>query len=233
MPIKKLFIVICCVFCHCFFITPAVAQLIESTPSGAKVYFEGSYLGETPLKISPEVYPTGLIYKIRRDRVDDISKPPYVYVLTLEKKGYEKQTVRIVGEWRYISKYRDQDCVVAPKSFKYSVVLEKKDTPVLVEKAPDIHWCIDSDPSGSRVFWKVTSTIPNTVKSTDFIYLGATPIDTTKPLNIKGLTNANASQVRIELKIQSKGYRTETKSFSAELLTEQNELSWFFEMIEE
>ncbi len=226
-------LVFCGVLCLFFHAIPANAQLIESSPSGAKVYYEGSYLGKTPLKIGDNVFPTGLMYQIRRDRVDDISKPPYVYVLSLKMDGYEEQTVRIVGEWKYISKYRDQNCTVAPKSWKYSVVMEKKDTPALEEEAPDIHWGIDSDPSGARVFWKVTSSIPNIVKSTDFIYLGATPIDTTKPLNIKGLTSENASQVKIELKIQSKGYRTETKAFSAELLTDQNELSWFFELIEE
>ena len=225
-------IVFCCVFCLLFNTEPVIAQQIESTPSGAKVYYEGTYLGKTPLKVNTDVYPQPLIYQIRRDQAD-VSKPPYVYVLTLKMDGYEDQTVRVVGEWKYISKYRDQNCTVSPKSWKLSAVMEKKDSPVLVEEVSDIHWGIDSDPSGARVFWKVTSSIPSIVKSTDYIYLGSTPIDTTKPLNIKGLTGENASRVTIEIRIQSKGYRTENKAFSAELLTDQKEISWFFELSEE
>ena len=233
MRTKNYSIVFCCIFCVCFHAVPASAQLIESTPSGAKVYFEGSYLGKTPLRLNQTAFPYELVYKIRRDRVSDISKPPYSYLLTIKMDGYEEQTVRLVGEWKHISPYRDLDCVAGPKNNKFSVVLEQKDIPVVAEEAPDIHWGIDSEPSGARVFWKVTSSIPNIVKSTDFIYLGATPIDISKPLSIKGLTSANAGQVKIEVKIQSKGYKTEIKAFSAELLTEQKEISWFFELSEE
>lgn len=231
--IKKLFILsLCNILCLLFHVVPVSAQLIESTPSGAKVYFEGAYLGRTPLSISKTTFPYDLVYKIRRDRAD-VSKPPYSYVLTLKMDGYEDQTVRIVGEWKFISKYRDMDCVAGLKSTRISTVLEKIDTPEIAEELPDIHWGIDSDPIGARVFWKVTSSIPNVVKSTDFIYLGATPIDITKPLNIRGITGENAGQVKIEVKAQYKGYKTETKAFSAELLTEQNEISWFFELSEE
>lgn len=230
---NRLFSIIFCGALCCFFhAIPATAQLIESTPSGAKVYFEGSYLGKTPLRLWESSFPYELVYKIRRDRIDDESlrKPPYSYVLTLKMDGYEDQTVRIVGEWKYISSIRDIDCVAGLKSNRISAVMEKKDTPVNLEEAPKVHWGIDSEPCGARVFWKVTSSIPDIVKSTDYIYLGTTPIDTTKPLTIKGLTSENASQVNIHLRIQSKGYKTTTKSFSAELLTEQNELSWFFEL---
>lgn len=209
------------------------AQKIESSPSGAKVYYEGSYLGKTPLKIGDNVFPKPLIYQIRRDKAGDVSKPPYVYVLTLKMPGYEDQTVRIVGEWRFISKYQDQNCTVAPKSWKYSVVMDEIDAPDISEEVPDIHWGIDSDPSGARVFWRVVSRIPNIVKETDFIYLGSTPIDMVKPLNIKGLTSGNSDNVKIVVRIQSKGYKTETRTFSSNLLTDQNEISWFFELTEE
>lgn len=210
------------------------AQIIKSEPSGAKVYFEGSYLGKTPLKLGETSFPYDLVYKIRRDKVDDISKPPYVYVLTLKMDGYEEQSLRIIGEWKHISKYRDLDCVAGLKSGNnYTVVMEKIDMPLFQDEPTDIHWGIDSDPSGARVFWKVNSSIPSAIKSTEYMYLGITPIDLNKPLNIKGLDSENSRNVMVEIKIQSKGFKTQTKTFSAELLTEQNEISWFFELEEE
>lgn len=219
-------------FCLYTLSITATGQTINSEPSGAKVYFEGSYLGKTPLKLGATAFPYDLVYLIRRDKVD-VSKPPYEYVLTLKMDGYEDQSVRVIGEWLYISKYRDQNCTAGPKSNSLTAIMEKIDTPALTDEALDIHWGIDSDPNGARVFWKVTSSIPSIVKSTDFIYLGATPVDTNKPLNIKGLTSENARNVKIEIKIQSKGYKVQTKTFSAELLTEQKEISWFFELEEE
>lgn len=231
--IARLFtLVFSCTLCLFINIESAVAQSIESTPSGAKVYFEGSYLGKTPLKLNETSFPYKLVYKIRKDRIEDISSPPYSYLLTLKMDEYEEQTVRIIGEWKYISKYNDLDCVAGPKSNRVSVVMEKKDIPTIADVSPDVHWSFDSEPSGARVFWKVSSFIPDTVKNTDYIYLGTTPIDAIKPLSIKGLTSKNAAKVKIDVKIQSKGYKTEIKAFSAELLTEQQEISWFFELTE-
>lgn len=210
------------------------AQIIKSEPSGAKVYFEGSYLGKTPLKLGETSFPYDLVYKIRRDKVDDISKPPYVYVLTLKMDGYEDQFLRIIGEWKHISEYRDLDCVAGLKTYNnLTAVMEKIDMPSFQDEPSDIHWGIDSDPSGARVFWKINSSIPSIIKSTDYLYLGVTPIDVNKPLNINGLNSENARNVIVEIKIQSKGYKTQMKTFSAELLTEQNEISWFFELEEE
>lgn len=228
----KNYIIALLLFCTCSFSINAIGQTINSEPSGAKVYFEGSYLGETPLKLGATAFPYDLVYMIRKDKVD-VSKPPYEYNLTLKMDGYKDQTLRVIGEWVYISKYNDLNCTAGPKSTSLTAIMEKDNAFKPTDETYDVHWGIDSDPEGARVFWKVTSNIPSVVKGNDFIYLGATPIDTNKPLNIKGLTSENARNVKIEIKIQSKGFKTQTKTFSAELLTEQNEISWFFELEEE
>ena len=228
---KPHFLILLCAFFISITIN-VIGQTINSEPNGAKVYFEGSYLGKTPLKLGATAFPYDLVYLIRRDKVD-VSRPPYEYELTLKMDGYKDQTLRVIGEWKYISKYRDQNCTAGPRSTSLTAFMEKDNAFTLTEETLDIHWGIDSDPVGARVFWKVTSSIPSIVKGNDFIYLGATPIDTTKPLNIKGLNSENAKNVKIEIKIQLKGYKTQTKTFSAEHLTEQKEIGWFFELEEE
>ena len=99
-------------------------------------------------------------------------------------------------------------------------------------KNTNIRWHIDSDPEEAKIFWKVKSFIPD-VKSTELLYLGKTPFNETKPLNIKGLSKDNANKVEIEIEIVKNGYIKQNKSFSGNVLIDQQEISWFFDLIEE
>lgn len=237
-------------FCICFFFISAQVT-INSEPSGAKVYQEGKYIGTTPCYASLNVKTKKLVYDIDADQVRDPSRPPYSYEFTITMDGYEPATVYFEGQYEYHQsgwvgggqKYY----IVKPKSYKLFAVLKKDNayaSQVLTtstndrqqtnsEAIPTIRWHFDSDPEGAKIFWKVKSSIPNIVKNTDLLYLGETPFNETKPLNIKGLNNSNSDKVEIEIEIVKKGYIKQRKTFSGNLLINQQEISWFFDLIEE
>lgn len=242
-------------FCVFFQISAQVS--INSEPSGAKVYQEGEYIGTTPCKatISGKAK---LVYDIDANKVRDDSKPPYSYEFTIIMEGYEPATVYFEGMYEYHqSGWNGQNkyYIVKPKAYKLFAVLKKDKSYVkqeqtvqtnfeqqkstetkqstVVETTPDIRWHFDSDPEGAKIFWKVKSSIPNIVKNTDLLYLGKTPFKETKPLNIKGLNNDNSDKVEIEIEIVKKGYIKQNKSFSGNSLTDQQEISWFFDLVEE
>ena len=225
---------------------------INSEPSGAKVYQEGKYIGVTPCSASTNMKAKKLVYDIDADKVRDPSKPPYSIEFTLTMDGYEPATVCFEGEYEYHQsgwvgggqKYY----IVKPKSYNLFAVLKKEQniniSPIqttqpenqniiIQEKKEDIRWQFDSEPDGARVFWKVISLEPNVVKNTDPLYLGTTPYNELKPFNIKGLNSENSKNVTIEIEISKKGYKKQIKRFSAESITEQNEISWFFELEKE
>jgi hypothetical protein len=235
-------------FCTCFFFISAQVT-INSEPSGAKVFQEGKYIGTTPCNASLNVKSNKLVYDIDANKVRDPSKPPYSYEFTITMDGYEPATVYFEGQYEYHQsgwvgggqKYY----IVKPKSYKLFAVL-KKDNAYASQKIstndeqqkdkeanPNIRWHFDSDPEDAKIFWKVKSSIPDIVKNTELLYLGETPFNETKPLNIKGLNENNSDKVEIEIVIIKKGYIKQTKSFSGNSLINQQEISWFFDLIEE
>ncbi len=94
-----------------------------------------------------------------------------------------------------------------------------------------IRWYFESDPQGARIFWRVVSSIPNEVKNTNELYLGTTPYEDTRSFNIIGLTEENARDVQIEIKVKRKGYMDQTKRFNVRQALDQQEISSFFELI--
>lgn len=104
---------------------------------------------------------------------------------------------------------------------------------VAMDESSDVHWLFDSDPDGAKIFWKVNSSIPNFVKNTELLYLGKTPFNETKTLNIKGLNSENADLVEIEIEIVKRGYIKQNKTFRGSVLVELKEISWAFDLIEE
>lgn len=243
---KRIFTII--VLCACFISQNTIAQItINSEPSGANVYQEGKYIGTTPCGASTNMKTRKLVYDIDADRVSDPSKPPYSIEFTITMEGYEPATVYFEGEYEYHqSGIRGQNkyYIVKPKSYNLFAVLRKDQSVsanpfqtttsevqqvVIEESKPEIRWQFDSDPEGARVFWKVMSS-DNAVKSSTPLYLGTTPYNELKPLNIKGLNSENSKYVTIEVEISKKGYVKQVKRFSAESITEQNEISWFFEL---
>lgn len=96
-----------------------------------------------------------------------------------------------------------------------------------------IRWYIDSAPQGARVFWRIISSVPDEVKNTNELYLGTTPFEETRSFNILGLTYANSRDVQIEIKIRRKGYIEQTKRFNVRQAIDQQEISSFFDLVED
>lgn len=226
------------VFCVWFISINTTAQIrINSEPSGAKVYQEGEYIGTTPCSASVN---QRLTYDIDANKVRNPSKPAYSYPFTIIMEGYEPATVYFEGKYNYRQSGiggQNKYYIVEPKTYKLFAVLKKdpnytSNSTSFQESQPEVRWHFDSEPDGARLYWKVKSSTPN-VRSTESSYLGSTPFNELKPLNIPGLTNENSSNVTIEVEIIKKGYKKQVKTFSAKTLTEQREISWFFELPEE
>ena len=264
---KTLFTLIffCVVFTQCAF-----AQItINSEPSGAKVYQEGTYIGTTPCSASVK---QKLVYDIDANKVKDDSKPPYSFPFTITMEGYEPATVYFEGSYEYHEAGiggKNKYYIVKPKSYKLFAVLKKDNNYISQEsnnvsqglddenrvantdnygisnltsvqyiikedkqEKPEVRWRFDSDPSGAQIYWRIKSTIPETVSNSDLFYLGTTPFYEIKPLNIKGLDDDNSDKITIEIMVAKKGFVTQTKKFSGKLLTDYQELNWYFELEE-
>lgn len=224
---------------------------INSEPKGAKVYQEGKYIGTTPCNAKTNMKAKQLVYDIDADKVRNPSQPPYSIEFTLTKEGYESTKVYFEGQYEYRKsgwvgggqKYY----LVKPKSYNLFAVLNKSNQEQstftnneqqslnvsTIDNTPKIRWHFDSDPDDAKIFWRVKSSVPKIVKNTELLYLGKTPFDETKPLNIiSGLNSNNSNKVEIEIVIEKKGFIKQSKLFSGNLLFDQQEISWFFDLTE-
>lgn len=138
-----------------------------------------------------------------------------------------------------------------PKSINYSFAEPSKDSedtasgtknPEAVKRSEAgksdlekviIRWFFDSAPRGSRVFWRIVSSVPDEVKNTNELYLGTTPYEETRSFNILGLTYENSRDVVIEVRISRKGYIDQVKRFNVRQAIDQQEISSFFELVAE
>ena len=96
-----------------------------------------------------------------------------------------------------------------------------------------IRWYFDSEPKGARIFWRVISSVPDEVKNTNELWLGSTPFEETRAFNIQGLTYENSRDVQIEIKVKRKGYVDQNKRFNVRQAIDQQEISSFFDLVEE
>lgn len=96
-----------------------------------------------------------------------------------------------------------------------------------------IRWYFDSAPQGARIFWRVISSVPDEVKNTNELWLGSTPFEETRAFNIQGLTYENSRDVQIEIKVKRKGYVDQNKRFNVRQAIDQQEISSFFDLVEE
>lgn len=94
-----------------------------------------------------------------------------------------------------------------------------------------IRWNFDSEPRGSRIFWRVISSIPDEVKNTNESYLTTTPYEETRSFNILGLTYENSRDVTIEIKVSKNGYYDQVKRYNVRQAIDQQEISGFFELV--
>lgn len=96
-----------------------------------------------------------------------------------------------------------------------------------------IRWFFDSEPQGARIMWRVISSVPDEVKNTNELYLGTTPYEETRGFNIVGLTESNARDVQIEIKVRRTGFIDQTKRFNVRQAIDQQEISAFFDLVKE
>lgn len=95
-----------------------------------------------------------------------------------------------------------------------------------------VHWNVNSRPQGADVFWRVISKTPD-VKNQNYKYLETTPYEGNETLNIKGLTYNNAGLVQIEIKVEKKGYYSQTKKYDVLSLIDDNDVSYMFRLVAE
>ena len=95
-----------------------------------------------------------------------------------------------------------------------------------------VHWNVNSRPQGADVFWRVISQTPE-VKNQNYKYLETTPYEGDETINIKGLTYNNAGNVQIEIKVEKKGYYSQTKKLNILSVIDDNDVSYMFKLVPE
>lgn len=103
----------------------------------------------------------------------------------------------------------------------------------IVSSENTIKCIFDSEPQGARIFWRIISSVPEEVENTNELWLGITPFNEARSFNITGLTEKNAQDIQIEIKVKMKGYADQTKRFNVKQAIEQKEISNFFDMVKE
>ena len=95
-----------------------------------------------------------------------------------------------------------------------------------------VHWEIDSRPHGADVQWRVVSST-NEVKNQNWKYLGTTPYEGTKALDIEGLTYNNSGNVRIQISVSKAGYGKQTRDYDLRSIIDEKEVSGFVQLYKE
>ena len=225
---------------------------INSSPQGAKVYQDGRFLGITPCQAevqlsweqgsSQRVLERNAIrltfvhdnYETEIEKVypkkDAVSYPnmPYIYNGGIFYKGYSFPS----GAFHVFQKRKTIVDTTVPSGTEHEMVTRENAGGTSLEKTI-IRWYFDSAPKGARVFWRVISSVPAEVKNTNELYLGTTPYEETRSFNILGLTYSNSRDVQIEVKVSRKGYMDQVKRFNVRQAIDQQEISSFFDLVEE
>lgn len=95
-----------------------------------------------------------------------------------------------------------------------------------------IYWSIDSRPAGADIYWRIVSA-SDEVKSQNSKYLGTTSYEATEAFNIKGLTEDNAADVQIIIKVEKEGYLPQTKKFNVSSALDATEIVAMFKLAKE
>lgn len=95
-----------------------------------------------------------------------------------------------------------------------------------------LYWSIDSRPAGADISWRVVSATDE-VNNQNSKHLDTTPYEATQALTIKGLTEENASDVQIIIRVEKDGYMPQTKKFNVQSILDENEIIAFFKLVKE
>ena len=232
--------------------------VINTIPSGAKVFADGRLVctttpGEMSVPVLPSTSGLGLpdarfIYGLPLDKgtLRKLRKESTIK-LQIVKDGYEVLKADVVPS------FDEHNLLVWPENLLYELK-ERKDAYVKDPTIPAgaanervtrdtsgntamertiIRWYFDSAPHGANIFWRVISSVPSEVKNTNELWLGSTPFEETRAFNIQGLTYENSRDVQIEIKVKRRGYVDQNKRFNVRQALDQQEISSFFDLIEE
>ena len=212
---------------------------LVSEPAGAMVFLNGSIVAQT----------TPAVIKL------DSKMAKKNLVFFFEKKGYEGKTVIVNLDKKelkntpviFAKMSPDQEAVDRARQAEKERETYQKDPSIPAGQAGArvsrdnagatameqsiIRWYFDSDPRGSRIFYRVISNNPAEVKNTNETYLTTTPYEETRSFNIPGLTYENSRNVTIEIKISKKGYLDQVKRYNVRQALDQQEISGFFELV--
>lgn len=216
---------------------------IESIPGNAKVYVNDKLVSNTtPASISLPVYPRtvqegfdnesyqGINLKVVKEGYDIYEKKVKPQVAIQNNMHFWKWPDGILCELKKNSVY-EKDPTIPIGAAKERVTRDNPGQTSLERTI--IRWYFDSAPQGARIFWRVISSVPNEVKNTNELWLGSTPFEETRSFNIQGLTYENSRDVQIEIKVKRKGYIDQNKRFNVRQAIDQQEISSFFDMVEE
>ena len=208
---------------------------ITSNPSGAQVECNGEKIGTTPCMVKLPV-------RVTVTRMPDMTMKTENWEIQFSKDGVVEtvfinpDVLKTEGEvylLHYTFKqapYMHDPTIMAGEANN----MVSRDAPgeTALERTI-IRWYFDSDPRGARVFWRVVSSIPHVVKNTNEQYLGTTPFEETRSFNILGLTYENSRDVQVEVKVTRDGYMDQVKRFNVRQAIDQQEISSFFDLVED
>ena len=218
---------------------------VQTIPSGAEVYVNGTLVSKT----TPAFLPVD--FHLSAAQAKRIKSLPYN--IQIVKEGYEVVNDVIEFKWngtqlagpenliyelkkRSVSTNDHADAYVKDPTIPAGAAQERvtRDTSgnTALERTI-IRWYFDSAPQGARIFWRVISSVPAEVKNTNELWLGSTPFEETRAFNIQGLTYENSRDVQIEIKVKRKGYIDQSKRFNVRQAIDQQEISSFFDLVEE
>lgn len=227
---------------------PQTPISVQTIPNGAKVYVDGKLVStSTPTTIN--VLNMALGQRGTKKEMAQMEENNSLKI-QIVKEGYE--TIKDV-----VTPKLNQIGTIYNFSWPENLIYELKERTDAYEKDPTIpagaaqervtrntsgntelertiiRWYFDSDPQGARIFWRVISSVPAEVKNTNELWLGSTPFEETRAFNIQGLTYANSRDVQIEIKVKRKGYIDQSKRFNVRQAIDQQEISSFFDLVEE
>ena len=222
---------------------------VQTIPNGAKVYVDGKLVSTTtPAILSVPNFSTFIGGGMNKQKVK--VEENNTFNIQIVKEGYE--TIKDVITPKANPKGTGWDL-----SWPENLIYELKERTDAYQKDPTIpagaanervtrdtsgntslertiiRWYFDSAPQGARIFWRVISSVPDEVKNTNELWLGSTPFEETRAFNIQGLTYENSRDVQIEIKVKRKGYVDQNKRFNVRQAIDQQEISSFFDLVEE
>ena len=227
---------------------------VQTIPGGAKVYVDGKLVSTTtPAIINVPNTATGWngtnkgkarmeesnafniqIVKEGYETIKDVISPKANAVWGNSTLSWPENLIYELKERRIVSNVTDayaKDPTIPAGAAQERVTRNTSGNTALERTI--IRWYFDSAPQGARIYWRVISSVPAEVKNTNELWLGSTPFEETRAFNIQGLTYENSRDVQIEIKVKRKGYIDQNKRFNVRQAIDQQEISSFFDMVEE